>query len=166
MRSSLTRRCPRRCTRACLQRSGGRCTSDIASPCLLRRSRSPRDCARPSTYPDESAKLGSGRRGTGILLARTQAAARAKWRTSMNMNAQQLIVMAIVGIVAGWLASLVVGGGGIIRYLITGIIGAFIGGWLFNVAGWKLNLGNEIAEQIVTAAVGAIILVLLARLVA
>lgn len=84
----------------------------------------------------------------------------------MNMNAQQLIIMAIVGIVAGWLASLVVGGSGLIRYLITGIVGAFIGGWLFNVAGWKLNLGNEIAEQIVTAAVGAIILVLLARLIA
>jgi uncharacterized membrane protein YeaQ/YmgE (transglycosylase-associated protein family) len=85
----------------------------------------------------------------------------------MNMNAQQLAVMAIVGLVAGWLASLVVGGsGGLIRYLITGIIGAFVGGWLFNAAGWKLNLGNEIVEQIITAAIGAIILVLLARLIA
>jgi uncharacterized membrane protein YeaQ/YmgE (transglycosylase-associated protein family) len=85
----------------------------------------------------------------------------------MNMNAQQLIVMAIVGIIAGWLASLVVGGGGgLIRYLITGIIGAFVGGWLFNAAGWKLNLGNELVEQVITAAIGAIILVLLARLIA
>jgi uncharacterized membrane protein YeaQ/YmgE (transglycosylase-associated protein family) len=85
----------------------------------------------------------------------------------MNMNAQQLAVMAIVGLIAGWLASLVVGGsGGLIRYLITGIIGAFVGGWLFNAAGWKLNLGNEIVEQIITAAIGAIILVLLARLIA
>jgi uncharacterized membrane protein YeaQ/YmgE (transglycosylase-associated protein family) len=84
----------------------------------------------------------------------------------MNMNTQQLVIMAVVGIVAGWLASLVVGGGGLLRYLITGILGAFVGGWLFNAAGWKLNLGNEIAEQIVTAAIGAIVLVLLARLIA
>lgn len=84
----------------------------------------------------------------------------------MNVNTQQLIIMAVVGIVAGWLASLVVGGGGILRYLITGILGAFVGGWLFNAAGWRLNLGSEIADQIVTSAVGAIILVLLARLIA
>lgn len=84
----------------------------------------------------------------------------------MNVNTQQLIIMAVVGIVAGWLASLVVGGGGILRYLITGILGAFVGGWLFNAAGWRLNLGSAIADQIVISAIGAIILVLLARLIA
>ena len=84
----------------------------------------------------------------------------------MNFNTQQLIIMAVVGIVAGWLASLVVGGGGLVRYLITGILGAFVGGWLFSAAGWKLNLGNELVEQIVTSAIGAIVLVLLARLIA
>ena len=84
----------------------------------------------------------------------------------MNMNTQQLVIMAVVGIIAGWLASLVVGGGGILRYLITGILGAFVGGWLFSAAGWKLNLGSEIADQIVISAIGAIILVLLARLIA
>jgi uncharacterized membrane protein YeaQ/YmgE (transglycosylase-associated protein family) len=84
----------------------------------------------------------------------------------MNMTPQQLIIMAIIGIIAGWLASLVVGGGGLVRYLITGLIGAFVGGWIFSAAGWRLNLGNEIVEQIVTAAIGAIVLVLLARLIA
>jgi uncharacterized membrane protein YeaQ/YmgE (transglycosylase-associated protein family) len=84
----------------------------------------------------------------------------------MNMNTQQIVIIVVIGIVAGWLASLVVGGGGILRYLITGILGAFVGGWLFSAAGWKLNLGSDIAEQIVTSAIGAIILVLLARLIA
>ena len=84
----------------------------------------------------------------------------------MNLNTQQIVTMVIVGIVAGWLASLVVGGGGILRYLITGVLGAFVGGWLFASAGWKLNLGNDLVEQIVVSAAGAIILVLLARLVA
>jgi uncharacterized membrane protein YeaQ/YmgE (transglycosylase-associated protein family) len=84
----------------------------------------------------------------------------------MNVNTQQLIIMAIVGIVAGFLASLVVGGGGILRYLITGVLGAIVGGWLFSAAGWKLNLGSELVDQVVVSAVGAIILVLLARLIA
>ena len=84
----------------------------------------------------------------------------------MNMNTQQIVTIIVVGIVAGWLASLVVGGGGLLRYLITGILGAFVGGWLFSAAGWKLNIGNDLAEQIVVSAIGAIVLVLLARLIA
>ena len=84
----------------------------------------------------------------------------------MNMNAQQLIIWAVIGIVAGWLASVFVGGGGgLVRYLITGLIGAFVGGFVFQTAGWKLNLGNEWLDQIVIAAIGAIIVVLLARIV-
>ncbi len=84
----------------------------------------------------------------------------------MNLNTQQIITIAVVGIVAGWLASLIVGGGGLLRHLITGILGAFVGGWLFSAAGWKLNLGNDLVEQIIVSAIGAIVLVLLARLIA
>jgi uncharacterized membrane protein YeaQ/YmgE (transglycosylase-associated protein family) len=84
----------------------------------------------------------------------------------MNVDAQKLIIWAIIGIVAGWLASVVVGGGGgMLRYLITGLIGAFVGGFVFQMAGWKLNLGNEWLEQIVIAAIGAIIVVILARII-
>ena len=84
----------------------------------------------------------------------------------MNMNAQQLIIIAVVGIVAGWLASLFVGGpSSIIGYLVTGIIGAFVGGWVFNAAGWKLNIGNDMVETIATSAIGAIIVVILARII-
>ena len=84
----------------------------------------------------------------------------------MNVNTQHLIIWAVIGIIAGWLAGLVVGGGCLLRYLITGIIGAFVGGFVFNAAGWKLNLGNEWLEQIVIAAIGAIIVVILARAIA
>lgn len=84
----------------------------------------------------------------------------------MNMNAQQLLIMAVVGIVAGWLASLIVGGpSGLLAYLVTGLVGAFVGGWVFSAAGWKLNLGNDIVEWIVTSAIGAIIVVILARII-
>ena len=84
----------------------------------------------------------------------------------MTMNTQSLVIWAVIGIVAGFLASVVMGGGaGLLRYLITGLIGAFVGGFVFQAAGWKLNFGNEWLEQIVIAFVGAIIVVILARLV-
>ncbi len=82
------------------------------------------------------------------------------------MDTRALIVMAVIGIIAGWLASLVVGGGGLLRYLITGLIGAFAGGFLFSFLGINLGLGNALAEQIIISTVGAIVVVLLARLIA
>lgn len=82
------------------------------------------------------------------------------------MEAQALIVFALVGIVAGWLASFIVGGGGLLRYLITGVLGAFVGGFLLSALGVTLGIGNPLAAQIVTAAIGAIVVVLVARLIA
>jgi uncharacterized membrane protein YeaQ/YmgE (transglycosylase-associated protein family) len=84
----------------------------------------------------------------------------------MTANTRQLLIWALIGLIAGWLASLVVGGGGLLRNLIIGLIGAFVGGFVFSAAGWKLNLGNEWLEQIVIAAIGAIIVVILARVIA
>ena len=70
----------------------------------------------------------------------------------MNMNAQQILIMVLIGIVAGWLASMVVGGPGtVLGYLICGVIGAFVGSFVFSAAGWSMNLGNPILNQIVIA---------------
>lgn len=83
------------------------------------------------------------------------------------MDAKALLIFAIIGIVAGFLASLVVGGGGgLLYYLIIGIIGSFAGGFLFQTLGISLGIKNLIANQIVTATIGAIVIVLLARLIA
>ena len=84
----------------------------------------------------------------------------------MNMNTQQIIIVVVVGIVAGWLASFVVGGpSSLIGFLVTGIIGAFVGSFVFSAAGWKVNLGNEIADSIVISAIGAIIVIIVAKLI-
>ena len=84
----------------------------------------------------------------------------------MNMNTQQIIIVVVVGIVAGWLASLVVGGpSSLIGYLITGIIGAFVGSFVFGTAGWKINLGSELVDSIVVSAIGAIIVIIVAKLI-
>jgi uncharacterized membrane protein YeaQ/YmgE (transglycosylase-associated protein family) len=79
---------------------------------------------------------------------------------------ESLIVILVVGIVAGWLAGQIVRGGGfgLIGDLIVGIIGAFIGNWL--LPRLNINLGVGTVGLIVNATIGAIVLLLLIRLVA
>lgn len=79
------------------------------------------------------------------------------------MELENILIWCVIGLVAGWLASFVLGGGGLIRYLVSGLIGAFVGGFLFNLLGIDINLGNAIVNQIVVATVGAIVVVFVAR---
>ncbi len=81
------------------------------------------------------------------------------------MSGESLLVIIIVGIVAGWLAGMIVAGGGLglIGDLIVGIVGAFIGNYLFAYFHWHLGVG--IVGAIIHATVGAIILLFLLRLV-
>ena len=75
-----------------------------------------------------------------------------------------ILTWLIVGLVAGVLASMVVGDGyGIIGDIVVGIVGAFIGGYVFREAGWHSPL-NGLAGVIAVAFVGAVILLLLLRL--
>ncbi len=83
----------------------------------------------------------------------------------MDNNTRALVVFALIGIVAGWLASILVGGGGLIQYLLSGVIGSFVGGYLLNALGVNLGIKNALASQIVTATIGAIVVVLAARLI-
>ncbi|HWK97487.1 MAG TPA: GlsB/YeaQ/YmgE family stress response membrane protein [Pseudolabrys sp.] len=85
----------------------------------------------------------------------------------MNIETRALLVFVAIGVIAGFLASLLIGGGGgILRYLITGIIGAFVGGYLFDALRIDLGIGNKFVSEIITATAGAVIVVLLARLIA
>lgn len=84
----------------------------------------------------------------------------------MNDNTRALLVFALIGIVAGWLASILVGGGGLVQYLLSGIIGSFVGGYLLNALGVNLGIKNPLAAQIVTATIGAILVVIAARIIA
>ena len=82
------------------------------------------------------------------------------------MDARNIVIALVIGLVAGWLASFVVGGSGLVRYLISGVIGSFVGSYLLGKAGINLGIGNEIVRDIVIATIGAIIVVLLARFIA
>ena len=76
-----------------------------------------------------------------------------------------LLTWLIVGLVAGVLASLVAGGGfGILGDIVVGIVGAFLGGWLFATLGIHSPLAG-LPGTILVAFVGAVVLLLLLRLV-
>ena len=83
----------------------------------------------------------------------------------MHLSNQSLLVILIVGVVAGWLAGRLMEGGGLglIGDLIVGLIGAFIGDWLLPRLG--IHLGTGIIALIFNALMGAVSLLLLLRLV-
>ncbi|MGZ5823565.1 MAG: GlsB/YeaQ/YmgE family stress response membrane protein [Hyphomicrobium sp.] len=83
----------------------------------------------------------------------------------MLSDPQSLIILLIVGAIAGWLAGTIVKGYGfgLIGNIIVGVIGAFIGGWLFPSLGlWDLP---GIVGVIVSATLGAIILLVIIGLI-
>lgn len=76
-----------------------------------------------------------------------------------------LLIFLIVGAIAGWLAGVVVKGGGygLIGDIVLGIVGGVFSGWLFGQLG--ISLGGGLIGQILSAAIGAAILLLLIRLI-
>jgi uncharacterized membrane protein YeaQ/YmgE (transglycosylase-associated protein family) len=75
-----------------------------------------------------------------------------------------ILTWLIVGLVAGVLASLLVGSaGGILVDIVIGIVGAFIGGWVFNAAGWHTPFAG-LAGTIFVAFVGSCILLVVLHL--
>lgn len=73
-----------------------------------------------------------------------------------------LLWFLLVGLIAGWLAGMVMKGGGygIVGDMIVGVIGALLGGWLFGVLG--IHAGGLIGS-IIVAFIGAVILIFLLR---
>jgi uncharacterized membrane protein YeaQ/YmgE (transglycosylase-associated protein family) len=83
----------------------------------------------------------------------------------MNMSTESIVVILVVGIVAGWLAGKIVRGTGfgLIGDLVVGIAGAFVAAWLFPRLG--ISLGTGIVSDIIFSALGAIILLLIVGLI-
>jgi uncharacterized membrane protein YeaQ/YmgE (transglycosylase-associated protein family) len=83
----------------------------------------------------------------------------------MHMSNESLLVIIIVGVVAGWLAGQLVRGTGfgLIGDLLVGIVGAFIGNWMLPRLG--IQLGAGVVSSIVNATLGAVALLLVIGLV-
>ena len=84
---------------------------------------------------------------------------------NMNISGESLLVILAVGIAAGWLAGQIVRGTGfgLVGDLIVGVAGAFIASWIFPQLG--IHLGSGIVSAIVEAAIGAILLLAIIRLI-
>ena len=74
-----------------------------------------------------------------------------------------LIYWLVVGLIAGWLAGVVMKGGGygVVADIILGILGAVLGGWIFSNLG--IGAGGGIIGGVVVAFIGAVILVAITR---
>jgi uncharacterized membrane protein YeaQ/YmgE (transglycosylase-associated protein family) len=81
------------------------------------------------------------------------------------MDSHSILAWLVIGAIAGWLAGVLVKGGGfgLLGDIVVGIIGAFIGGWLAGVL--HIHLGTGWISSIITAAVGAALLLFILRMV-
>ena len=78
-----------------------------------------------------------------------------------------ILVWIIVGAIAGFLASKVLNGRGmgLLMDIIVGIVGAFLGGWLAGLAGIPVDTGTFTVSGVITAFVGAVIVLVVFRAV-
>lgn len=84
----------------------------------------------------------------------------------MTLSAEGLLIILLVGAIAGWIAGLIVQGTGfgLVADIALGIVGAFIGSWLLPKLG--VRIGSGLVAQIVVAVIGALILLLILGLFA
>jgi uncharacterized membrane protein YeaQ/YmgE (transglycosylase-associated protein family) len=77
------------------------------------------------------------------------------------MQPEALLILLVIGAVAGFLAGLIVKGYGfgVVGNIVVGIVGAIFGGWLLPRLG--LFTGGDIVGQIMSATLGAVVLLML-----
>jgi uncharacterized membrane protein YeaQ/YmgE (transglycosylase-associated protein family) len=85
----------------------------------------------------------------------------------MDPQLQSILIIVLIGAIAGWLAGVIFSGGGygLVGNVIIGIIGAFIGGWLFPRLGVAITPGSPVVASIITATAGALILLFILSLI-
>jgi uncharacterized membrane protein YeaQ/YmgE (transglycosylase-associated protein family) len=83
------------------------------------------------------------------------------------MTLESIVVYLVVGLVAGFLASRVVmgKGRGWLWDIVIGVLGAIIGAWLAGLFHISIKVGPSIVNQIIIAFAGAVILLLIWRLI-
>jgi uncharacterized membrane protein YeaQ/YmgE (transglycosylase-associated protein family) len=81
------------------------------------------------------------------------------------MALEAILIILIVGAVAGWLAGQIVRGMGfgLLGNIVVGIVGAFIAGWLLPRIG--IVIGGGIIASIINATIGAVVLLVIVGLI-
>lgn len=84
----------------------------------------------------------------------------------LPLDWRALVPTILLGTATGFIASLVVGGGGLIRHAVVGILGMLVGQGLVRLTGWRVRTGHALLDEAAMAVLGAILVVLLARFIA
>jgi uncharacterized membrane protein YeaQ/YmgE (transglycosylase-associated protein family) len=81
------------------------------------------------------------------------------------MEQNQLIFILLIGLIAGWLAGLIMRGRGLGLFvnIIVGVIGAFLGSWLLHI--FNISVSGGILSTLGVAVFGSVILLILASII-
>lgn len=80
------------------------------------------------------------------------------------MSTETFLIWLVIGLIAGWLASAVMGGGfGVVGDIVIGVVGAFLGGFIFRALHLSMPF-KGLASTIFVAFIGAVVLLLVLRL--
>ncbi len=81
------------------------------------------------------------------------------------MHGYPILLTLLFGLIAGWLATKIVGGtGGIIRNMAIGLVGALVGHWIFGAVG--IGLGGPFITSFLAAVFGGVIVIAISRFLA
>jgi uncharacterized membrane protein YeaQ/YmgE (transglycosylase-associated protein family) len=84
-----------------------------------------------------------------------------------KVDQKNIVIALVMGLAAGWLASWVPftgGDGGLLQYLVSGVLGSFVGSAVLQRANMNLGIQNEIGRDIATATIGAVIVMVIANI--
>lgn len=79
------------------------------------------------------------------------------------MNPEGLYVWVFVGLITGWIASFVLSGHSTVRYILMGMVGATVAGYLVQLAGIRIPIADFWYREIAVAVAGAFIAVVATR---
>ena len=73
-----------------------------------------------------------------------------------------ILLTLLLGLIAGWLATKLVGGrGGLVRNLVIGLVGALVGHWIFGAVG--IRVGGPFITSFLAAVFGGVIVIVIGR---
>lgn len=83
-----------------------------------------------------------------------------------KLETRDILVWVVMGLLAGMIADLFVRGeGNLLGYLVAGLIGSVVGGYLARQFNINLRLGSVFVEQMIISVAGAIIVLVVARII-
>jgi uncharacterized membrane protein YeaQ/YmgE (transglycosylase-associated protein family) len=83
------------------------------------------------------------------------------------MTVEGIIIVLLVGAIAGWLAGVIVKGAGfgLVGNIVVGIVGAFVAAWLLPQIGVGFSVGGPIITSILYATIGGVVVLLILSLI-